>query len=63
MKFDDIITDDYGTWTELCEEHSVQAEKEGLGNSSDNSLDMICGCEGCNKIANHYFDFNNQKNK
>jgi len=61
MKFDDIVTDEYSTWTELCEEHSVKAEKKGLGNSSDNALDnIICGCEGCSKTADYYFDFNKQ---
>ena len=58
MEFDDIVTDEHSTWTELCEEHNTQAEKEELGSSDDNALDgMICGCKGCSEEAKYYFDF------
>jgi hypothetical protein len=63
MEFDDIVTDEIGTWTELCEKHKQQAEKEGLGTASENAADMICGCKGCDKIADYYFDFKKQENE
>jgi len=58
MQFDDIVEEGTNKWTELCEEHMNQAIDENLGNASDNALDgMICGCKGCEKEADYYFDF------
>jgi len=57
MEFDDIVEEGSNKWTELCEEHKDQAEKENLGVSEGNALDNICGCKGCNKTADYYFDF------
>jgi hypothetical protein len=51
MKFDDIVR-----WTQLCEEHKNVAENENLGVSSPNPIETICGCEGCDKVADYYFD-------
>lgn len=56
MKFDDIVTEEDGRWTQLCEEHKNAAENENLGVSSPNAVDTICGCEGCEEVADYYFD-------
>jgi hypothetical protein len=57
MKFDDVITDETGSWTELCKKHKDAAEELELGVSSENAAEMICGCEGCSETAEYYFDF------
>lgn len=57
MEFDDIIEEGTNKWTELCEEHMNQAQDENLGVASENAQAMICGCKGCNKEADYYFDF------
>jgi len=57
MEFDDIIEEGTNKWTELCEEHMNQAIDEGLGVASENANDFICGCKGCNKVAEYYLDF------
>lgn len=58
MKFDDIIVDDIGTWTQLCLEHKEIAEEKKLGLGADvNPIETICGCEGCSEVGDYYFDF------
>jgi hypothetical protein len=57
MEFDDIVEEGSNKWTELCEEHMFQAIDEKLGAASSNAQAMICGCKGCDKEADYYFDF------
>jgi hypothetical protein len=59
MEFDDIVEEGSNKWTELCEEHKNDAENENLGVSSTNAQAMVCGCKGCDKEADYYFDFYN----
>lgn len=56
--FDDIVKDNYGTWTQICKRHSELKEINLLGTlepiASENA---ICGCIGCQNKADYYLDF------
>ena len=54
--FDDIVTDEYGTWTQICE--SCAEKYNFYGRLSNISGDCICGVFGCENEADYYLDFN-----
>jgi hypothetical protein len=61
--FDDITTDKYGEWSQLCDGHAEQMDEEG--NVSEyfierNSGSGVCGVEGCDVESEHYIDFKNK---
>lgn len=55
--FDDIVKDEYGTWTQICKTHAENSLFEKIGTVSDcSSKNTICGCVGCNSKAVYYLD-------
>lgn len=52
--FDDLVEDETGTWTQVCETHAN--EYKHLGTISDVSISLNCGVRGCNNEAIHYLD-------
>lgn len=56
--FDDIVKDEYGTWTQICKIHAESPEINSLGRLEDYpSANIICGCIGCQNEAEYYLDF------
>ena len=56
MKYDDIIEDELGDWTQVCEQHSKETEKDGI--LDDCPIECICGVEGCEQQAAYYLTLN-----
>lgn len=56
--FDDIVKDDYGIWTQICETHAKKQIYSKLGKFENcPSANIICGCINCNNNAEYYLDF------
>ena len=54
--FDDMVTDEYGTWTQVCKNC---AEKHNFtGRLCDIPGVCICGVVDCENDADYYLDFN-----
>lgn len=60
--FDDYVNNDWGDgfgmpyWTQVCE--SCAKKHHLLDSYLDiNSGHGICGVQGCNELADHYYDF------
>ena len=50
--FDDIVKDEYGTWTQVCQHHSESNLINSLGKLKDcPSENTICGCIECQNKA------------
>ena len=55
--FDDIVKDEYGTWTQVCQHHSEFNLINSLGKLKDcPSENTICGCIECQNKAEYYLD-------
>ena len=53
--FDDIVTDEYGAWSQICEDC---AEKYNFpGRLSNIPSDCFCGVIDCENEAIYYLDF------
>lgn len=53
--FDDFVKDEYGTWSQVCEEHAHILK--GQKPLSEVPIDgLTCGIEGCDKQAVFYVD-------
>ena len=51
--FDDIVTDENGIWTQVCEECKQMHSK--FGQLEEVPIDgIICGVNGCDKEARYY---------
>lgn len=61
LVFDDYVADEYGEWTQICDNHLARIRdnepddvnkhvrlQEGMG---------LCGVKGCIDLADHYVDF------
>ncbi len=60
--FDDIVKDEYGTWTQVCKAHSKNPLFAKIGKLSDcASENTICGCAGCKNKAEYYLDIDEIK--
>ncbi len=56
--FDDIVNDEYGTWSQVCKYHVKNFDILPLGKIENSpSKNIICGCRGCKKEAEYYIDF------
>jgi len=53
LEFDDIVKDNYGTWTQTCEQHSKMLEPKKLEEVPIEGL--ICGVKNCDKKALYYY--------
>ncbi len=59
--FDDIVKDEYGTWTQICKIHAKSLEISSLGQLEDcPSKNIICGCIDCHNKAEYYLDFSEE---
>ena len=54
MKYDDIVEEETGDWTQVCIAHSKEAEQDGNLDECDG--ECICGVEGCEEPAEYYLD-------
>lgn len=62
--FDDIVLEDRGIWTQVCDECSEKYS--ALGTLDETPISLVCGVFGCNNEAKFYLDiqkedFNNEK--
>lgn len=56
--FDDVVKDEYGTWSQICEYHAENSDILVLGKLENSpSENIICGCHGCKTKAEYYIDF------
>jgi hypothetical protein len=56
--FDDIVKDEYGTWTQVCKKHSKDKALYSFWKLVDCAAEnTICGCIGCQNKAEYYLDF------
>lgn len=55
-KFDDVVRDEDGVWSHICDEC---IERLGVDDEllSDNAGYAICGVIGCENDADHYINF------
>lgn len=60
--FDDVVKDEYGTWSQVCREHAGNFDILALGKLENSpSGNIICGCNNCKNKADYYIDFYNKK--
>ena len=56
--FDDVVKDEYGTWSQICEYHAENSDILVLGKLENSpSENIICGCHVCKNKAEYYIDF------
>ena len=53
--FDDMVIDEYGTWTQICE--SCAEKYNFSGHLSNIPGDCICGVIVCDNETDYYLDF------
>ena len=61
LQFDDTVEDEYGKWTQVCEEHSRTLPKHRLDEVPIEGL--ICGVKGCQKEAIYYYTIREKETK
>lgn len=60
--FDDVVKDEYGTWSQICEYHAENSDILVLGKLENSPFEnIICGCHGCKNNAGYYIDFYGKK--
>ncbi len=60
--FDDVVSDEYGTWTQLCINHAKEPYYSIFGKISEcASSNISCGCKNCKNKAEYYLDFYDEK--
>lgn len=56
--FDDVVKDEYGTWSQISEYHAENSDILVLVKLENSpSENIICGCHGCKNKAEYYIDF------
>ena len=60
ISFDDLVIEEKGTWTQVCEECSESSKK--LGFFEEIPINgLLCGVKDCQNQALYYLDLNNEK--
>ncbi len=56
--FDDVVSDEYGTWSQIRKEHVKNPSISALGSFADcASENIVCGCRNYRNKAEYYIDF------